>query len=245
MKILSIDTSGQTACAGITANDNNGYITLAEMNISGARAKLTHSEILLPMIDRLFKFTGLTIEDIDYIACVNGPGSFTGLRIGAATAQGLARGAGKKLVPVPALDSLAYNIGTHEGYIMPMMDARRSQTYTAVYASGGDAPKRVTEYLAVQVTEALAVLYDAIQKADREPRIIFLGDGASAYEAEIEKEGKALGLRFTFAPPNANRQRAASAGYRAFEMLAGGFEPAEAFSLFYIRKPQAERLRHE
>jgi tRNA threonylcarbamoyladenosine biosynthesis protein TsaB len=226
MTLLAVDTSGQTASVAIV----NDYISIGEITCN---APAKHSEILLPMLDELFSFSGYTLDNIDYIACVNGPGSFTGLRIGAATAMGLARGAGIGLIAVPALDALAYNIMS-EGYIMPMMDARREQVYTALYKKEkNNAPLLAGNYHAVSLPEALSML-------DGQP-VVFLGDGAWTYR-EIIQAQYPMG---DFAPINNNRQRAASAGLCAMDMLADGYAPVSVMELMYIRKPQAQREREQ
>lgn len=234
MKILAIDTSGQTAGAAIV----DDTITMGEVNIN-TRGKLTHSESLLPMIDHLFTLTRLTLEDMDYLACVSGPGSFTGLRIGAATAQGLARGAKKPLIAVPTLDALAYNIGCGSmpgTYLAPMMDARRSQVYTAFYECGGSVPRRGSEPMAAPVEEALIRLEALVPP---EGRVIFFGDGADENRLIIEAK---YTRPYTFARANANRQRAASAALCAMHLISEGWTE-RPFEMTYLRRPQAERVR--
>jgi tRNA threonylcarbamoyladenosine biosynthesis protein TsaB len=226
VKLLAIETSGQTVSAAVV----DEYIVLGEFS---AAAKSRHVELLLPIIDKLFAFTGFGIEDMDAVACVCGPGSFTGLRIGAAAAMGLVKGAGGKgLLPVPTLDALAYNVGSAAGsfYIMPMLDARRGQVYTALYrADNNGLPRRISEYQAVPVEEALAF--------EKDRPVLFLGDGADQYKTDILKSCPAA----VFASANMNRQRAASAGVCAVQMLQNGFVPTSEINLMYIRKPQAER----
>jgi tRNA threonylcarbamoyladenosine biosynthesis protein TsaB len=230
MTLLSIDSTGQTASVAIT----NPYITVAEIS---ANAPSRHAELLLPMVDELFKLSGLSLEQMDAIVCVNGPGSFTGLRIGAATAMGLARGAGKGLICVPTPDALAYNIisaADDNCYIIPMLDARREQVYTAVYQAFGGILRRESDYMALPIHEALAYVKD-----NKNKRVVFLGDGAFAYEAIIREAYPAA----VFAPANASRQRAASAGVCAAQMLKDGYTLQSDVPLMYIRKPQAVRER--
>jgi tRNA threonylcarbamoyladenosine biosynthesis protein TsaB len=231
MKMLAMDTSGQTASVAIVGNN----VTIGEITVT---APLKHAEILLPIIHELFERTGYTPQDMDAVACVCGPGSFTGLRIGAATAMGMARGAGKGMVAVPTLDSLAYNTGSAytQGFVMPMLDARRGQIYTALYETDDNGfPRRVTEYMALPVRDALAY---AVNKT-----VVFTGDGADAYESVI-RETPGLGKTY-FAHANANRQRAASAGVCALRMLGSGYVLTNTLDILYVRKPQAEREREE
>ena len=233
MILLAIDTSGTTASAAILSGD----ALLAETS-ADPKGRRTHSEILLPLIDSMFGYVGLGIREIDHIACACGPGSFTGLRVGAATALGLAFGAEKKVIPVPTLDALAYNVGCgiSDGgfYVMPMMDARRSQFYAALYSCAGDRPSRLSEYAAASAEEALDV---CLRLADAGGSVIITGDGSHASENFNTAQDK---LRFTLAPQNLRRQRASSVGHRAITMLAEGYDPCAGFELMYVRKPQAE-----
>lgn len=236
MKILALDTSGQTVSAAIVED----YITIGEFSVLSRSCQ--HSEILVPMLDRLFAFTGLAEADMDYVACVSGPGSFTGLRVGAATALALANGLGKQLIGVPTLDALAYNAGYGAApgtLVVPMMDARRSQVYTAFYRCNGTAfPERLIDYEAAPVTEILGQL-TATADIQRSTGVIFLGDGADAYKDTLQSAA----FLPVFAPGNVNRQRASSVGACAMRQACGG--PLTDFSLLYIRKSQAERALAE
>lgn len=209
------------------------------MNVNAqlAPGKKTHSEVLMPLVNHLLTTTGISLPEVDFIACTNGPGSFTGLRIGAAAAKGLALGAGKPLIPVPTLDALAYNTGNNAApgtIIVPLLDARRGQVYTALYRYDADVLNRITDYLAEPFSETLARLEEAVQST-RAP-VIFLGDGVPVHSETIQNSG----LPFFFAPLHDNRQRAAAVGARAMALAATGFYGTEAdFTLLYVRKPQA------
>ena len=225
MKILAIDTSGKQAGAAIV----DGYITIGEITINAQSGPKTwhHSEILMPAIERMFTLSGLELSDMDYIAYTAGPGSFTGLRIGAAIALGLARGIDKPAVAVPTLDALAYNVISTEahGTIVPMMDARRGQVYTAIYSS---VHERISEYMALTVDNVMEMIVPG--------PVVFLGDGADEYrETILLKVPQAI-----FAPQNANRQRPSSVGMCALCQLKNG-PPPETVDLIYIRDPQAVR----
>ena len=121
MKILALDTTGLVASAAIVDESK----TIAEFTTN---YKKTHSQTIMPMIEAIRNMAEIELNDIDYIACASGPGSFTGLRIGAATAKGLAHGLDKKIIPVPTLDALAYNLAYCSSLIVPIMDARRRVT---------------------------------------------------------------------------------------------------------------------
>ena len=126
MKILALDSSGIVASVAVVEDDT----LLAEYTVN---YKKTHSQTLLPMLDEIVKMTELELESIDAIAVAAGPGSFTGLRIGSATAKGLGLALKKPLVAVPTVDALAYNLYDAQGLICPIMDARRKQVYTGIY----------------------------------------------------------------------------------------------------------------
>ena len=177
------------------------------------------------------------MEDIDAIAVAKGPGSFTGLRIGAATAKGLGLALDKPIVPVPTVDGLAYQLFGTSMIICPMMDARRKQVYTGFYRFEGSEMKVLKEQCAQSVEDTLDQL-----KAYNEP-VIFLGDGVPVYHDEVlEKMGKSA----VFAPAHANRQRAAAVGALAQVYFAQGiYESADEFVPEYLRKSQAEREREE
>ena len=126
MKILGLDSSGIVASVAIVEDEN----LIAEYTVN---YKKTHSQTLLPMLDELVKMTELELDTIDAIAVAAGPGSFTGLRIGSATAKGLGLALKKPLVEIPTVDALAYNLYDARALICPIMDARRSQVYTGIY----------------------------------------------------------------------------------------------------------------
>ena len=126
MKILGLDSSGIVASVAIVEDEN----LIAEYTVN---YKKTHSQTLLPMLDELAKMTELDLDTIDAIAVAAGPGSFTGLRIGSATAKGLGLALKKPLVEIPTVDALAYNLYDANALICPIMDARRSQVYTGIY----------------------------------------------------------------------------------------------------------------
>ena len=251
MHILALDTSGTSASAALM----DEYIILAESSVTladlrGAGRK-THSETLMPIVDSLFEITGMTLSDIDYIACTCGPGSFTGLRIGAATAKGLAFASEKPLIAVPTLDAMAYtvtNLAVPGTWVIPMMDARRGQAYSAFYHVRGDLSiHQSTDYLAEAVSDLLQMIKEQILGQSLQGcHIIFLGDGADANQDRIRSETWPEGITVTFAPPCHNRPRAACVGAQAINMIKRGHHVSTGeseFSLLYIRKPQAQRER--
>ena len=200
MKILAIDTSALTATAAIISDGT----LLGEMSIT---TKLTHSQTIMPMIDELLKKVSLDISDIDLFACSEGPGSFTGLRIGIGTIKGLAYGLGKPVVGVSTLEALAHNISYTDFLIAPIMDARRGQVYNAVYKYEGEKLVCVTEPRALSVEELCEELTE---------KTIFVGDGVKVYK---EKIAELLGEKAFFAPPQNQLQRAGSVAFAALGII--------------------------
>ena len=192
--------------------------------------KKNHSQTLMPIIENMFKMLGIEKQSIDYIACACGPGSFTGLRIGAAAAKGLALGLNKKIIPVPTLGALAYNILSEERFIVPMLDARRNQVFSCAYSFNAlSGYEKFTDYL----VEDIDIIIDFLKQNDM--KCVFLGDGAVLHENKILKNDD-----FIIAPINMNMPRAASVGAYAFDNIKTAVESSD-FNILYLRKSQAER----
>lgn len=230
MKILGIDSSGLVASVAVVEDD----VMLAEYTVN---YKKTHSQTLLPMLKEIADMISLDLASVDAIAVAAGPGSFTGLRIGSATAKGLGLALDKPIISVPTVDGLAYNLYGTEKRICPLMDARRNQVYTGIYEFQGDRLQVIEPQMAVAVSEI-------VRKINEDGReVVFLGDGVPVYRTFLEKEVK---VPFSFAPAHANRQRAgaiAALGERYF--AAGQMESAAEHKPEYLRLSQAERERQE
>ena len=127
MRILALDSSGLVASVAVVEKDGEETSTIAEYTVN---YKKTHSQTLLPMLDEIAHMTELDLNTVDAIAVVGGPGSFTGLRIGSATAKGLGLALKKPLIHIPTLEGLAYNLWGTDKIVCPIMDARRGQVYT-------------------------------------------------------------------------------------------------------------------
>lgn len=230
MKILALDSSGLTASVAVVEDE----ILTAEYTIN---YKKTHSQTLLPMLDEVAGQIDLELETIDYIAVAAGPGSFTGLRIGSATAKGLGLALKKPLVHIPTVDALAYNCYGTEKIICPLMDARRNQVYTGLYEFEGQEFKVVKEQCAVAIEEILAEV-NSLGKD-----VIFLGDGVPVYEEIVKENTK---VNYIFAPAHMNRQRAGGVAVLAQSYVKQGkIETAAEHMPDYLRLSQAERERLE
>ena len=239
MRVLAIDSSGLTATVAIVEDDT----TLAEYTVN---YKKTHSQTLLPMIDEMVKMVEADLDSIDAIAVAGGPGSFTGLRIGSATAKGLGLALGKPLIHIPTADAMAYSIYGCEDIICPIMDARRNQVYTGIYSF---VPKKEKEdsgqlkyaFQVIRVQMAVSV-EDLIRRLNiYGRRVVFLGDGVPVYKEMLEK---GLKVPYFFAPSYSNRQRSAvvgALGIRYFKQ--GRYESAAEHRPDYLRVSQAERER--
>lgn len=240
MRVLAIDSSGLTATVAVVEETQ----TVAEYTIN---YKKTHSQTLLPMIDEVVKMTELDLGTINAIAVAGGPGSFTGLRIGSATAKGLGLALNKPLIHVPTVDGLAYNVFGCEDIICPIMDARRNQVYTGIYTfskkagekEGRNLVEPVFQVIKMQMAVSIEELAERLNRYRRP--VVFLGDGVPVYENVLAEK---LTVPYSFAPAYMNRQRAAVVGTLAIQYYKSGkFETAEEHRPDYLRVSQAERER--
>ena len=217
MKLIALDSSGLTASAAILEDD----ILLAEYTVN---YKKTHSQTLLLMLDAVASMTELDLSTVDAVAVTAGPGSFTGLRIGSATAKGLGLALDIPVIEVPTLAALASNLWGVSGLIAPIMDARRNQVYSGLYRFEDGRLITVRDQQALALTELIAEL-EALNPSDG---VIFLGDGVPVSRAQ------------------SNRQRAASAAVLARRLYEEGrYVSADAHAPVYLRKSQAEREREK
>ena len=230
MKIIALDSSGLVASVALL--EDTGLV--GEYNI---QYKKTHSQTLLPMLDAIVKMTELDLKTIDAIAVAAGPGSFTGLRIGSATAKGLGLALGKPLIHIPTVDALAYNLAGNRDIICPLMDARRNQTYTGLYRFDGNQMEIIKPQCAVGIDEIIAEVNKLGQA------VVFLGDGVAVFETYIHEN---CTVPYTFAPAHVNKQRAgAVAALGEIYYTEGKTETAEEHKPDYLRLSQAERERLE
>ncbi|MEE8836249.1 MAG: tRNA (adenosine(37)-N6)-threonylcarbamoyltransferase complex dimerization subunit type 1 TsaB [Eubacteriales bacterium] len=227
MRILAIDSSGLAASAAWMEDDT----LLGEFTIN---YKKTHSQTLLPMMDELTEMLGTDVSTADAVAVSKGPGSFTGLRIGSATAKGIGLALNKPLIEVPTVDALACNLYDTEGLVVPMMDARRSQVYTGIYEFRNHRLTVLMEQTAC-TTEELADRINHMQ----EKKAVLLGDGVPVY---LDQMKQLLHIDFSVAPAHLNRQRAGAVAWLGMQYLREGKTvPSYAHHPDYLRKPQAER----
>ena len=230
MKILALDSSGLVASVDIVSDDD----LIGEYTIN---YKKTHSQTLLPMLDEVAKMVELDLSTIDVIAVSAGPGSFTGLRIGSATAKGLALALNKEIVSVPTVDALAYNMWGCRDLVCPLMDARRNQAYTGLYRFSDGKMDTLIKQCVVQIDEII----DKINKEGQ--KVIFLGDGVPVFKEYIREN---ITVPYDFAPAMCNKQRASAVACLGQILFGEGKAvPAYEHKPEYLRLSQAERERQE
>lgn len=238
MKILAIDSSGLTVSAAVLEDD----ILTAEYTVNH---KKTHSQTLMPMIDAIRDMTELDLTTIDAVAVAAGPGSFTGLRIGSATAKGLGLALQKPVIPVPTVDGLAYQMYGTDKVICPVMDARRNQVYTGLYEFIREGTDNPAVYRLHILKKQCAVPIEEIAQHcnDYGREVVFLGDGVSVF---AEKLAVLLQVPYCFAPAHRRMQSAAAVGVYAGVLYRQGiYESAAEHRPEYLRLSQAERERLE
>ena len=257
MKILAIDTSGLVGAVAVS----DGDILLSQFSI---QYKTTHSEILMPMLDDIREKVHLDLKSIDAIAVAMGPGSFTGLRICVATAKGLGLATGLPMVGVKTLEGLAYIFEGTDCLVCPMMDARRNQVYTGVYAfekkdaqkkedgsdknagsvedaksavENAESPEYCLKVLEDQQAVAIEEILEKVNALGR--KVIFLGDGVPVHKKKIEELVK---VDYRLAPAHRLYQSASALGRCALSYIREG-RVCSATDLLpeYLRLSQAER----
>lgn len=227
MKILAVDTSALTLSVALTEDKK----PVAQTTLNTGH---THSETLLPALERLMDFASWKVGDIDLFAVSEGPGSFTGVRIGVSFVKGLAFG-GKKCVGVSTLEALAYNLLGFKGIISPVMDARRGQFYNALFESDGKTLTRLSEDRAISAEE---LEKDLEKYADK--TIYLCGDGYEIARKMLKNEN------IEETPEALLKQNAYSVAVVALrEYEKGNATDDSTLSPTYLRVPQAERERLE
>lgn len=220
MKILAIDTS----CASISASLITEEKILAEIYLN---EKNNHATTIMPIIDNLLKMSNIELEDVDYLACSNGPGSFTGLRVGVSTLKGIALALNKKIIVVSTLEVLAYNIFSLDSAVVPMIDAKSNKIFTGIYKNGVN----IFEDRIMDIHEILEYL----KSNELEP--IFLGDGSIKYKREISEIFSCKNI----APINLIMPKASSIGEIAKRhLLEDKFVDYRNLEINYLKRPQAE-----
>ena len=226
MRILAIDSSSMVATVAITTDG----ILNAEYTINH---KKTHSQTLLPMIAEIVKMIEIDMDSIDAVAITGGPGSYTGLRIGSATAKGIGLALNKPIINVPTMDALAYNLYSSQYVICPIMDARRGQVYTGIYKFEETEMKTIKPQCIMMIDELIKEL-DTIKES-----VMFLGDGVDVHKQLIDD---IMDTKHYYAPASMNRHKASTLGTIAEIYYKNGkTETAKEHKPEYLRLSQAER----
>ena len=229
MLILAFETSAKAASVALL---ENGKLLGESYQNTG----MTHSQTLMVMAEDLLKTAGKTARDPDAVAVAAGPGSFTGVRIGVAAAKGFAWGRQIPCCGVSTLEAMALTLGTYQGWVCPVMDARRSQVYNALFYVNQGKLERVTDDRAI----ALADLKEEL-KVKKEP-IFLVGDGSILCYNTLGAEIPNL----VCPPEHCLHQRASGVALAAAKMIAAGEScDANALTPNYLRLSQAERERME
>ncbi len=230
MRILALDSSAKTASCAVVENET----VLCE---SAVTTGLTHSQTLLLMVQSMLSVSQIPLSTIDAVAVSNGPGSFTGLRIGLSAAKGIAQPRGLLCAPVSTLLALACNLSGTDGLAVAVMDARRDQVYHALFDLSGSFPVRLCEDQALSISE----LTDQLLSGYLNRRLYLVGDGAELCYTAMKKR-----LAVTLSPPQNRLLRASGVGFCGlFAARAGELIPAGALVPNYIRLSSAERLLRE
>ncbi len=221
MLILALESSAKAASAALMEDEK---LIAQYSQCSG----LTHSRTLLPMVDDMLKNTENTIAGVDLIAVAHGPGSFTGIRIGVSTVKGLAWAADKMCVGVSTLEAMAWHGVSSGGLVCPVMDARRSQVYNALFEIKGGRPQRLCDDRAIALEE--------LSEEIRGKNAFLVGDGAELTYKHMQSSG----IDCRIAPQNLLYQSAWGVGMAALDKTPG---TADDLLPVYLRLSQAERER--
>lgn len=252
MNILAIETTGAEASVAVINEKGEVFMEASDQ-------KLSHLQNLMPMVDILLSKRGLSIDDVNYIAVSEGPGSFTGIRIGVSSARALAQALGLETIGVPTLKTFLYNAPEYSGIICPIFDARRSQVYGGAYQWNGDgqAFQEVIPGAAYDLHQLLALLETEVPGMDSgkaaakdtglksRKEITFFGDGVIPYREQImDWQASSLNgnIRVLFAEDDRKLQKASSVAKLALELYREGkVKSLYELKPVYMRKAEAER----
>ena len=232
MLILALDSTAQVGSVALCHDET----LIAEYTLNTGH---THSETLLPMVESVLKIAGYTVDDVDLFVCTAGPGSFTGVRIGASTVKGIAFGKGKPCIGVSTLEALALNGIALDGILCPSMNARRQQVYNALFDCSGASLSRLCEDRALAITE----LGDELAEKYPDRPVYLMGDGATlVYDALRDT----LGERLILLPERLIHQSGYNTAMAGLRLYREGVRSTDTeLAPVYLRPSQAERMRME
>ena len=232
MLILALDSTAQVGSVALCQDET----LIAEYTLNTGH---THSETLLPMVESVLRIAGYTVDDVELFVCTAGPGSFTGVRIGASTIKGIAFGKNKPCIGVSTLEALALNGVALEGILCPAMNARRQQVYNALFDCHGTSLSRLCEDRALAITE----LGEELMREYPDRPVYLMGDGAKlVYDALRET----MGARLILLPERLIHQSGYNTALYALKLWRDGVRTTDAeLAPVYLRPSQAERTRAE
>ena len=232
MLILALDSTAQVGSVALCQDE----ALIAEYSINTGH---THSETLLPMVESVLKVAGYTVDDVDLFVCTAGPGSFTGVRIGASTVKGMAFGKGKPCIGVSTLEALALNGVMLKGILCPAMNARRQQVYNGLFTCDGASLSRLCEDRALAITE----LGEELCENYPDTPVYLMGDGATlVYDALHDT----MGERLILLPERLIHQSGYNTAMAGLRLYREGMRTTDAeLAPVYLRPSQAERMRME
>ena len=234
MTIIGLDSSGLTASVAIARDDT----VVAEYSVN---YKKTHSQTLVPMLDEITKMTELDLSTVDAVAISKGPGSFTGLRIGSATAKGLGAALNVPIVEIPTTEALAFNMYGTSRIVCPIMDAKREQVYTGIYEFKTDGNEEVLFTIEEEMAVPIEEIAEKINSYERP--VVFLGDGVPVFKGKLQE---LVTVPMIFASPDKCMQSAGSVAVLGMKYFnEGKTVPASQHAPEYLRLSQAERERNE
>ena len=230
MRILAVDTSSKNCSVAIVeVYENKNYNIIAFENSDDEK---THSQKLMPIVDKVFKEHNLTLKDMDLLACCVGPGSFTGIRIGIATMKAFADVTNIKTVSVTSLESLSYNI-EEDGIIIPIIDCKNNNVYSAIFSKENNTYKQIGKNISDNIDNAIRLYKANVENKN----ITFVGDGSILYKDLLTSR---LSNKLIFS--NKNTQSSISLAKCAYDKyLEGLYGDSNNLSPLYLRKSQAER----
>ena len=230
MRILAVDTSSKNCSVAIVeVDENKNYNIIAFENSDDEK---THSQKLMPIVDKVFKEHNLTLKDMDLLACCVGPGSFTGIRIGIATMKAFADVTNIKTVSVTSLESLSYNI-EEDGIIIPIINCKNNNVYSAIFSKENNTYKQIGKNISDNIDNAIRLYKANVENKN----ITFVGDGSILYKDLLTSK---LSNKLIFS--NKNIQSSISLAKCAYDKyLEGLYGDSNNLSPLYLRKSQAER----
>ena len=228
MKLLAVETA--TSWQSVAILDNNRVLARHEQDASGA-----HGTLLLPAIDRLLTQTGLRLTDLDGLACSIGPGSFTGIRVGAATCLGLRAASGLPLALVPTLEAMAWNVKAAALPVCPVLTSRKGELYWAIFrwTDGGQLDRVLAEHVGAP---------SALARSLTEHTLVF-GEGWLSMEPEI-RGALAASIPVSVGPEDAAKPSAVHVALLGMQRLQRGEIAGEQIAPLYVQRAEAE-LQYE